>query len=179
MVELVNLVASGQFNREFDTEAIYSTSLPPIDQFTEEDQRVYFKFDESGPTVSLSTKGFYLISGAKSFEEAKNVQALLHDFLNEIGATVDSHIESELKTNNCVYATTVAESVDLNALCLVLGIENVEYEPEQFPQVVYRPDDQNCVVLVFSTGKAIVTGTTSEETAKQAVENVKQKVDVV
>jgi transcription initiation factor TFIID TATA-box-binding protein len=50
----------------------------------------------------------------------------------------------------------------------VLGIENIEYEPEQFPAIVHRPPQFAVTLLIFSTGKAIVGGTTDREEAKSA-----------
>jgi len=46
----------------------------------------------------------------------------------------------------------------LSALAIGLGMEVTEYEPEQFPGLVYRPRDHECVLLVFATGKVVITG---------------------
>jgi len=38
------------------------------------------------------------------------------------------------------------------------GTRNVEYEPEQFPGLVLRLDRPKVVVLLFGSGKLVVTG---------------------
>ena len=48
--------------------------------------------------------------------------------------------------------------INLNKLTVTLNVENVEYEPEQFPGLVYRIKDPKIVVLIFSSGKIILTG---------------------
>jgi transcription initiation factor TFIID TATA-box-binding protein len=46
----------------------------------------------------------------------------------------------------------------LSALAIGLGLEQTEYEPEQFPGLVYRNPNLESVILIFSTGKAVITG---------------------
>lgn len=48
--------------------------------------------------------------------------------------------------------------LNLSALAVGLGLEVTEYEPEKFPGLVYRPRDHECVLLVFATGRVIITG---------------------
>ena len=48
--------------------------------------------------------------------------------------------------------------INLNKVVVTLNVENIEYEPEQFPGLVYRVKDPKMVVLIFSSGKLILTG---------------------
>jgi len=50
----------------------------------------------------------------------------------------------------------VGTNIDLTKFSLAVGLENVEYEPEQFPALVYRY--QKLTALIFSSGKVILTG---------------------
>jgi len=47
--------------------------------------------------------------------------------------------------------------------------ENSEYEPNQFPGLVYRVKDPKAVFLLFSTGKVICTGTRKIEDVEHAM----------
>jgi transcription initiation factor TFIID TATA-box-binding protein len=47
-----------------------------------------------------------------------------------------------------------------------LGLEQTEYEPEQFPGLIYRNPGFECVALIFSTGKAVITGSSDLEEAE-------------
>jgi transcription initiation factor TFIID TATA-box-binding protein len=55
-------------------------------------------------------------------------------------------------------------------------LENVEYEPEQFPGVIYRPPEIGTVNLIFASGKTIISGTIHDEEAKESVENLRQQL---
>jgi transcription initiation factor TFIID TATA-box-binding protein len=64
---------------------------------------------------------------------------------------------SEIKN---IVATTELDSLPpLETIALILGVERIEYEPEQFPALIYR--NEACVILVFSSGKIVCTGLTS------------------
>jgi len=51
-------------------------------------------------------------------------------------------------------------------------LERVEYEPEQFPGVVFRLSDPKIVMLFFGSGKVVCTGAKSIEDLERAVDIV-------
>lgn len=51
------------------------------------------------------------------------------------------------------------------------NLEKTEYEPEQFPGLIYRPSNVPCVVLLFATGRVVNTGSSDKEGAEAAFEN--------
>ncbi|MDI6639288.1 MAG: TATA-box-binding protein, partial [Methanocellales archaeon] len=57
------------------------------------------------------------------------------------------------------------------------GLENIEYEPEQFPGLVYRIDEPNVVVLVFGSGKLVVTGGKTLCDCEKGVEVVRRQIE--
>jgi transcription initiation factor TFIID TATA-box-binding protein len=55
-------------------------------------------------------------------------------------------------------------------------LESTEYEPEQFPGLIYRPSDFDAVLLIFATGKVVITGSKDLETAETAFFHLQPKV---
>ena len=59
-----------------------------------------------------------------------------------------------------------------------MKLENTEYEPEQFPGLVYKLRDAKATFLLFSNGKIVCTGTKSESevhiAVKKLIENLKK-----
>ena len=47
------------------------------------------------------------------------------------------------------------------------------YEPEQFPGAIYRMAEPKVVILIFSTGKLVITGAKEEKQVHEAVEKIK------
>ena len=52
---------------------------------------------------------------------------------------------------------------------LAMELENTEYEPEQFPGLVYKLSGTRATFLLFSNGKIVCTGTRSEPMLKDAL----------
>jgi transcription initiation factor TFIID TATA-box-binding protein len=71
----------------------------------------------------------------------------------------------------------VGENLNLSALAIGLGLEVTEYEPEQFPGLVFRPSDHDCVLLVFGSGKVIITGATSIPAADEAFDSLRKHIE--
>jgi len=82
--------------------------------------------------------------------------------------------EFSIKIENVVAFSTLNITISLNKL--VNSIENAEYEPEQFPGLVYRPTNPKSAALIFSSGKIVCTGTKSIDMAKEAMKKVVDKI---
>jgi transcription initiation factor TFIID TATA-box-binding protein len=59
---------------------------------------------------------------------------------------------------------------------MVEHLEGAEYEPEQFPGLVYRVKNPKAAILVFSSGKIICTGARSIADVRKAVEKVSKVI---
>jgi transcription initiation factor TFIID TATA-box-binding protein len=69
--------------------------------------------------------------------------------------------------------------INLNKLTVTLNMEHVEYEPEQFPGLVFRIQDPKIVVLIFSSGKIILTGGKTLEDVKKGLDVLEKKLECV
>ena len=63
-------------------------------------------------------------------------------------------------------------SINLNAITIGFGLEAVEYEPEQFPGLVYRLDTPDVVTLLFGSGKVVITGAKTTDAAGEALKKI-------
>jgi transcription initiation factor TFIID TATA-box-binding protein len=79
-------------------------------------------------------------------------------------------IEPEINIQNIVASGTIG--MDLNLNTLAMKLDNTEYEPEQFPGLVYKLPEAKATFLLFSNGKVVCTGTKSEEEVTQALEKL-------
>ena len=73
-----------------------------------------------------------------------------------------------IKIQNIVAAGSVG--MDLNLNTLAMKLENTEYEPEQFPGLVYKLMAAKATFLLFSNGKIVCTGTKSEDEVHKALD---------
>ncbi len=76
--------------------------------------------------------------------------------LQDINMMVDE--SPEITVQNMVATVDLGARLKLDSIAITLGLENVEFEPEQFPGLVYRVRDPKVVMLIFSSGKVVCTG---------------------
>ena len=63
----------------------------------------------------------------------------------------------EIKVENIVASVALGIRIPLENL--VEHLEGTEYEPEQFPGLVYKLNEPTATFLLFSNGKLVCTGT--------------------
>jgi len=80
----------------------------------------------------------------------------------------------DVKVVNVVAFVTLGKPIPLNKL--IASIDNAEYEPEQFPGLIYRITEPRAAALIFSSGKIVCTGAKSIELAHVAIEKVVDRV---
>nr|WP_082146822.1 TATA-box-binding protein [Halostagnicola sp. A56] len=91
-----------------------------------------------------------------SEEEVRESLSIVSETLRELGIEVTETPTIEIQ--NIVASVDFGTRFNLNATAIGLGLEDVEYEPEQFPGLVYRLEDPSAVALLFGSGRAVITG---------------------
>jgi TATA binding protein of transcription factor TFIID len=111
-------------------------------------------------------------TGAKSEEDVKKTVKQIVSALENKGIIKDA--KPDYKIQNVVASANLYAEINLESLALLL--DNVLYEPEQFPGLIYRMSDPKVVLLIFSSGKMVCTGAKREEEVRQAVEKIYAKL---
>ena len=86
-------------------------------------------------------------------------------------------VKPEITVQNIVASGSVGMDLNLNSLAMKL--ENTEYEPEQFPGLVYKVNVRDekgkvfkATFLLFTNGKVVCTGTKSEDNVHRALDKL-------
>jgi transcription initiation factor TFIID TATA-box-binding protein len=77
---------------------------------------------------------------------------------------LDFDYEPRVEVSNVVATADIGTEIPLESLMIHLGMEDTEYEPEQFPGLIYR--EAGYVTLIFASGKFLTEGTRSMEKVK-------------
>ena len=117
-----------------------------------------------------------MCTGTKSVAQVKEVIEAVIRQIAKIGVRVTD--KPKITVQNIVASGSIDLSLNLNLLALQL--ENTEYEPEQFPGLVYKLTDPTATFLLFSNGKLVCTGTKNkqqlEDSMAQLNKNIKQAI---
>lgn len=177
-LEVVNVVGSGDINRELDLEQVARDADVYEANYEEGTGSVFLKVNEGSGLVILYRSGKYIVRGGKEFEKLYRTNDEFLEVLQDLGVIEESHNPS-FGINNLVFVGDLGHTVELEALVIQLGLENAEFEPEQFPGLVYRPEEFDCVLLVFGSGKVSITGSDDVDEAVEAFRFLEQEVDNV
>jgi len=176
MVSIANAVGSGDLGVELDIAEVENDLDVPYTEYDPSNYHgLYVRLINAGPLITIYRTGKYIISGCSSFEELFDTN---EEFLTTLSTLdiVDSSVETEFMVQNVVCTAELSEDVDLNTLSITLGLESVEYEPEQFPGLIYRPVEFPAVLLIFTNGKVVVTGASDVDTAEDAFTHLRGQV---
>lgn len=111
-------------------------------------------------------------TGANQLTKVQEGVAKLVDQLRGLGIEIEK--DPKITVTNVV--ATVDLGLELNLDELALNLDNVEYEPETFPGLVYRPYESRVSVLVFGNGKLVVAGLREASEGKKIVEGLIERL---
>jgi len=124
--------------------------------------------------VLVFSSGNLVCTGTKSIGQVKQVIEQVIQQLKKINVRITD--KPKINVQNIVASGSINLTLNLNLLALEL--ENTEYEPEQFPGLVYKLEEPNATFLLFSNGKLVCTGTKNkkqlEDSMKQLIKNTKE-----
>lgn len=174
-MDVVSTVGSGDLGREVDLDAVIKSLEAQfnIQSNRSSDSMTTIRLEAGGPAFTLYRTGGYQIRGTDSRELLFEANERLLQALQSIGVEFS---DTGFHQNNAVFLESFDTSVQLEALVIHLGLENVEYEPEQFPGVIYRPANLETTMLVFSSGKSIITGTIDRKKAEEAASHLRDQL---
>jgi len=172
-VEVVNIVVSSSLKHDVPLEKMAAT-LPNTEYNPEQFPGLVLRIKEPKTSALIFSSGNIVCTGARTMEDVKKAINKIIQNLEKINIKIT--IEPEIKVQNIVASGTIGIPLNLNTLAMKL--ENTEYEPEQFPGLVYKLKEAKATFLLFTNGKIVCTGTKSEEEVHKAldklIENVKK-----
>ena len=177
MVEfkIVNMVGVSKIGEYLDLHSL-AMSLLDADYEPENFPGLIYKIKEPKAAFLIFKSGKVVCTGTRSATEAQQALDVASANLKAIGENVLPSPKIDI-VNIVASGNMTSETLNLNQVSMALGLENIEYEPEQFPGLVYRMKRLKVVILIFSTGKTICTGARRKKDVELALENVHRELD--
>lgn len=167
--EIENVVASTGIGQELDLESV-AMDLAGADYDPEQFPGLVYRTRDPKAAALIFRSGKIVCTGAQSIADVHESLRLVFDELRALDIPVED--DPEIVVQNIVTSADLGRTLNLNAIAIGLGLERVEYEPEQFPGLVYRLDDPDVVALLFGSGKLVVTGGEQPDDAREAVDRI-------
>jgi transcription initiation factor TFIID TATA-box-binding protein len=168
-IKIENVVATTSVGRDLDLKAI-ALALDNAEYEPEQFPGVVYRLKKPKTATLLFRSGKLVCTGAKSIEDVHTAIKTVIKTVEEAGIPVDKNPKVEVQ--NIVASSDLHTELNLNAIAISLGLDRVEYEPEQFPGLVYRIDEPKVVALLFGSGKIVCTGAKKVSDIEEAVEKI-------
>ena len=166
-------MASASLGTELDLQAL-AVSLDGADYEPEQFPGLIYRIKDPKTATLLFRSGKVVCTGAKSLEQVKMAIDKVTAQLRKAGINLDS--EPKIEVQNIVASSDLGQKINLNVIAITLGLDRVEYEPEQFPGLVYRLDEPKVVLLLFGSGKLVCAGARVPQQIDAAVEKITKEL---
>ena len=162
-----NIVVSANFYERVPLEELLEVS-ENVEYEPEQFPGAIYRIEGMPMTALIFSSGKIICTGAKDMDMVKQAVEKVRKLLRKAG--VRTKDDYELKIENIVASAKFPHRINLDELAY--NLEMAEYEPEQFPGLVYKDEEFNTAFLIFSSGKIICTGAREPKEAKKAVKKL-------
>ncbi|MFA4823913.1 MAG: TATA-box-binding protein [Methanoregula sp.] len=175
-LKIENIVASGVIADSIDLIEV-SKKVRNCELNTKRFPGAVYRLENPKIASLIFSSGKVVLTGIRDKKALTQGLSLIIKSLKEAG--VDTHEKPSVAITNIVCSYDIGKYINLNKVVITLNLENIEYEPEQFPGLVYRIKDPKIVALLFSSGKIILTGGKNLEDIKKGLDFLEQKLESI
>jgi len=164
-ITIVNIVVSTSLEHDIPLEKMAAT-LSNTEYNPEQFPGLVIRIKDPKTSALIFSSGKVVSTGARTIEKVDESLQQIIKSLEKINIKIK--IKPKLNIQNIVASGSIG--MDLNLNTLAMKLDNTEYEPEQFPGLVYKLNEAKATFLLFSNGKIVCTGTKSEKQVHIAVD---------
>ena len=172
-IKIENVVASTSLGEELDLQSI-ALALDGAEYEPEQFPGLIYRLKDPKTATLLFRSGKVVCPGGRSLPQVQEAITKVAKQIEKAGIKIK--VKPVIVVQNIVASSDLGQEINLNAIAISLGLERVEYEPEQFPGLVYRLDKPKVVVLLFGSGKLVCTGAKHVEDVSVAVDKITEEL---
>ena len=172
-ISIENVVASTDIGIELDLQNV-AMDLDGANYDPEQFPGLVYRTTDPKSAALIFRSGKIVCTGASSPDAVHESLDIVFGKLRALDIPIED--TPEITIQNIVASADLGVQLNLNAIAIGLGLEHIEYEPEQFPGLVYRLDDPEVVSLLFGSGKVVITGGKDTSDAAAAIAVIEEKL---
>jgi transcription initiation factor TFIID TATA-box-binding protein len=173
-VRIENVVASTSLGPELDLPSI-ALVLDGAEYEPDQFPGLIYRLKAPKTAILLFRSGKVVCTGGKSLKQVEDSIRTVSQLIRKGGQKV--LMTPKIQVQNIVATSNLESEINLNSIAVTLGLDRVEYEPEQFPGLVYRLDEPRVVVLLFGSGKLVCTGARRPSDLELAVQKIRKELE--
>ena len=170
-LKIQNIVATTSLGKEVPLTKLAKT-IQNTEYNPEQFPGLVLRIKEPKSAVLVFSSGNLVCTGTKSIARVRLVIEQVIKTLKKINVKVTD--KPKITVQNIVASGNI--NINLNLNFLALALENTEYEPEQFPGLVYKLVEPTATFLLFSNGKLVCTGTKNNEQLEDSMSQLIKRI---
>lgn len=176
-IEIINVVAvidTGEDINLFDMDR----TLSNVDYHPETDSHLsYFPRRYDSVTLRVPASGRITVTGSSSKEELIGSLNAFSSDLEKVGTSLNID-EGQIEIQNIVAITEVDRELDLEQIASDFGSNSIEYNPENFAGLIFRPQSIG-TAMIFRTGKINLVGVKSCDQVISLYNEILQQIPIL
>ena len=149
-IRIENIVASATLGIEVPLEKVVS-KLEGMEYEPEQFPGIVYRLQKPKAAALIFGSGKIVCTGARNIEDVNTVFKKVISIVQSTGAKVPRGFKMQVE--NIVASAKLDANLNLDTIAF--NLENSEYEPEQFPGLVYRMTDPKVAFLLFGMLDAV------------------------
>lgn len=175
--KISNIVGTITYQQELELSALADTfekrdEIASVTYEPAENHWLQTRFAPDDTYVPFYRSGTCAVVGVESIEHFEEIVERVNSLMSEL---LDFNYEPTSEIRNIVATAEIDSIPPLEGIVVGLGFEQTEYEPEQFPALIYRGGES--VMLLFSSGKLVCTGLTNIDKVSSAIDDFTTKIE--
>jgi len=175
-----NVVATGDIGTQVNFFEILDSlkielELPHVLYDPDIHQGLELRFIEEGPLITIYATGKYIIR-ASSVELLQQTREDTLNLLVEIGL-LNNPQDQSFEINNVVGSSSIGREIALDPLSRDLNACEAIYDPKTFPALRCKLEKDSPTVLLYRSGKVVITGAKSVEEAEGILNKIQSHIN--
>lgn len=177
LLQIQNIVATGSVAESVDLELLAST-LPRCRFDRKKFPGAVLYMDDPKSVALIFASGKIVLTGLLQLNDIPTALENLIARFRDAGVACTDDPRVTVKNIVCTYNLGYECNL-VRIVAALMDSEWVEYEPESFPGLVCRIADPRIVFLLFSSGKAVITGGTTMKDVQKGLEIFRERLSAI
>jgi transcription initiation factor TFIID TATA-box-binding protein len=167
------MVAAASIDQMLDLYSL-AVGIQNIEYEPEQFPGAILKIKEPKVSMLLFKNGKIICSGASSEKQIEQGIRKANKLISEVQKDIKVRRKVDFEIVN--FVATASLEMNLDLFEVAMNLDNVEYEPEQFPGAILRLDEPKLTFLLFKNGKMICAGAKRESHLKKGLKAVEKMI---
>ena len=171
-INIENVVATAAIKQKVDLGSVVK-AFPEVQYRPEVFPGLVYRLKQPKTATLIFSSGKMVCTGAKSERQAKKAVMKVVENLKKNG--IITVAKPDIQIQNIVASAGLDGTIDIEKA--TYSLKRTMYEPEQFPGLIYRMEEPKVVILIFRSGKLVITGAKKEEEINRAAATLQKTLE--